>query len=418
MSQTKKVKNRWLIAICGVAVHLSIGSAYAWSIFTNPIAELTGWKISQISFAFSIAIFCLGISAAFMGKFVEKYGPRKTGTVAALFFGTGVALTGVAVMIHSLPLLYLSYGVIGGIGLGTGYVTPVSTMIKWFPDRRGLATGMAIMGFGFAALLTGPIAQKLIATVGVSKTFFILGICYLLVMLLASQYLEKPPVGWTPAGYNETNDSANATALNTDLSNLTANEAIKTRRFWYLWFMLFLNITCGIALVSVASPMAQEVTHMSPALAATMVGIMGLFNGGGRFVWAVISDYIGRPNLFTTFFLINVVALTVLYFTKTPIIFMVLIYAIMTCYGGGFSGIPAYIGDVFGTKELGAIHGYILTAWALAGMAGPLLLSFMHELTGNYNATIIVFIILCLFALGLSLLIRVDIKKLKAGQLK
>lgn len=417
MGQEKKIKNRWLIAISGIAVHLSIGSAYAWSIYTKPIAELTSWSDGQISFAFSIAIFCLGTSAAFMGKFVEKFGPRMTGTVASVLFGSGIALTGLAVSLESLPMLYLSYGVIAGIGLGTGYVTPVSTMVRWFPDRRGLATGMAIMGFGFASLITGPIAQKLMGLVGVSKTFYILGAAYFVVMFVASQYLEKPPVGWMPEGFEEaTEDASSDKVIQADFSQLTANEAIKTRRFWLLWLMLFINITCGIALVSAASPMAQEVTGMTAAVAATMVGIMGLFNGGGRFVWATISDYLGRPNVFTIVFVIDIVALTLLYFTKSPLLFAALICVIMTCYGAGFSIIPAYIGDVFGTKEMGAIHGYILTAWAAAGMVGPLLLSTIHNATGKYSSTLLVFIVLCVIALALSLLIRVDLKRLRAEQ--
>ncbi|MGC6770372.1 L-lactate MFS transporter [Enterococcus sp. LJL128] len=413
----KQVKNRWLIAASGIAVHLSIGSAYAWSIYTKPIAELTGWEQGPISFAFSIAIFCLGVSAAFMGKFVEKFGPRKTGTVASIMFGSGIILTGVAVNIQSLPLLYLAYGIIGGIGLGAGYVTPVSTMIRWFPDRRGLATGMAIMGFGFASLITGPIAQKLMLAVGIPKTFYILGACYFAVMFIASQYLEKPPVDWRPAGYEESNEkqTKNHVKLKEDYSQLAANEAIKTKRFWLLWFMLFINITCGIALVSAASPMAQEITGMSAAMAAAMVGIMGLFNGGGRLFWATLSDYIGRPNVFTAIFIIDVIALTALYFFSSPILFAVLICIIMTCYGAGFSVIPAYIGDVFGTKELGAIHGYILTAWAAAGMVGPLLLSFVHETFKNYNTTLLIFIAFCLIALTLSILIRSDLKKAKAN---
>ncbi len=415
--EQQKVKNRWLIALAGVAIHLAIGSAYAWSVFTLPINELTGWTTAQISFAFSLAIFCLGTSAAFMGHFVEKQGPRRSGIVAAILFGVGVACTGFAVKFESLPLLYLTYGVIGGAGLGTGYVTPVSTMIRWFPDRRGLATGMAIMGFGFAALITGPIAQRLIGAVGVSNTFFILGISYFIVMFVASLYLEKPPAGWKPEGFDETAQAKERkNGITRDLSQLTANEAIKTRRFWIMWLMLFINITCGIALVSVASPMAQEITGMSAVAAATMVGVMGFFNGGGRFAWATLSDYIGRPNVYTLFFVINVIAFIVLYFTKAPLLFMILIYIIMTVYGGGFATIPAYIGDMFGTKEVGAIHGYILTAWAMAGLAGPLILSFIYDATGKYSGTLFLFTIFCVIALILSLVIRIDIKRLQKQQ--
>lgn len=410
-----KIKNRWLIAVCALGVHLSIGSAYAWSVFSNPISSQIGWSKTEISFAFSIAIFFLGTSAAFAGRLVEKHGPRKTGMLAALFFGVGVAGTGLAVTVESLTLLYLFYGVIGGAGLGIGYVTPVSTLIKWFPDRRGLATGLAIMGFGFAALLTGPIAAGLIQSVGISTTFYILGATYFLVMTLSAQYLSPPPKGWFPEGFIEGEQNGRL-KIKPDLSQLTANQAIKTRRFWMLWLMLFLNITCGIAILSVASPMAQEITGMSAITAATMVGIMGLFNGVGRLGWATFSDYLGRPNVFTAFFIIQTTAFIILPFVGSVIVFMILIYAIMTCYGGGFSTIPAYIGDMFGTKELGAIHGYMLTAWAMAGVAGPLLLSTIYDKTGSYNLTMTTFAVLCFIALSLSMWIRVDIKRLQKQQ--
>lgn len=411
----QKVKNRWLIAASAVGIHISIGSAYAWSVFTNPLAEQFGWDTTQISFAFSLAIFFLGTSAAFMGRFVERKGPRKSGMIAALFFGIGVAGSGFATSLQSLPLLYLFYGAIGGIGLGIGYIAPVSTLVKWFPDRRGLATGLAIMGFGFAALLTGPAAAHLIEIVGISPTFYILGATYFIVMVVSSQYLAPPPEGWVPKGFTEKQQNGQV-KVKRDLSQLTANEAVKTRRFWMLWLMLFTNITCGIAILAVASPMAQEVTGMTSLAAATMVGLLGLFNGGGRLGWASLSDYIGRPNVFTAFFVIQIIAFFLLPFTTHPLLFQVLLFAIMTCYGGGFATIPAYIGDVFGTKQLGAIHGYILTAWAMAGIAGPILLSFIYDTTNSYNSTMMIFGILFIIAFIISLWIRQDIKRLRAKQ--
>lgn len=404
-------KNRWLIALSGVAIHLSIGSAYAWSVFKEPIQELTGWDKSAVSFAFSLAIFCLGTSAAFMGKFVEKFGPRKTGTVASILFGFGIISTGFAVTSHSLPLLYLTYGIIGGIGLGAGYVTPVSTMIRWFPDRKGLAAGLAIMGFGFASMITGPIAQQLMVHVGVSKTFYILGVAYFIVMFSASRYLEKPPVGWTPKGF-EVPDSKMESKIPFRGVQLTANQAIKTKSFWLLWFMLFLNITCGISLVSEASPMAQEITGMSANVAATMVGVMGVFNGCGRLIWALISDRIGRKNVFTILFVIDIVVLLSLSLIKTPLVFAALICLLMTCYGAGFSIVPAYIGDVFGSREVGAIHGYILTAWAAAGMFGPIFLGKVTELFHSYTGVLRIFAVLALIGLIASLVIRGVIKTL------
>lgn len=404
----QKVKNRWLIALSGVVIHLSIGSAYAWSVFKAPIGELTGWDKSSISFAFSLAIFCLGISAAFMGRFVEKFGPRKTGMMASILFGLGIFSTGFAISLQSLPLLYLTYGLIGGIGLGAGYVTPVSTMIRWFPDRKGLAAGLAIMGFGFASMITGPIAQQLMVRVGVSTTFYILGVVYFAVMFAASQYLEKPPVDWVPAGFEAKEEKA----VKTTGVQLTANEAIKTKTFWLLWFMLFLNITCGISLVSEASPMAQEITGMSATVAATMVGVMGVFNGCGRLVWAMFSDVIGRKNVFTLLFVIDVVILLGLSVAKTPLLFAAMICLIMTCYGAGFSIVPAYIGDIFGTKEVGAIHGYILTAWAAAGMFGPIFLGKITELFHSYTTVLRIFAVFASVGFAASILIRATMKHL------
>jgi len=410
----EKVKNRWLIAASAVGIHLSIGSAYAWSVFTNPLANQFGWRTTEISMAFSIAIFFLGTSAAFMGRFVENQGPRRSGMLAAVFFGIGVAGSGIATTFASLPLLYLFYGVIGGIGLGIGYIAPVSTLVKWFPDRRGLATGLAIMGFGFASLISGPIAARLLEIVGINNTFYILGAVYFIVMTTSAQYLAPPPEGWMPEGFKQ--NAKSKVKMKPDLAQLTANEAIKTRRFWMLWLMLFINITCCIALLAVASPMAQEITGMSAITAASMVGIMGLFNGGGRIIWATFSDYIGRPNVYTTFFVIQVIAYFLLPISTNVIIFMVLIYAIMTCYGGGFSSVPAYIGDIFGTKQIGAIHGYILTAWAMAGIVGPILLSLIYDRTNNYNVTMVIFGIMFIIAFSVSMWIRTDIKRLEKSR--
>ncbi|RDW18904.1 L-lactate MFS transporter [Oceanobacillus chungangensis] len=410
-----KVKNRWLIAASAVGVHISIGSAYAWSVFTNPMVNQFGWEVTEISFAFSIAIFMLGFSAAFMGRFVEKHGPRKSALLSAIFFSIGVAGSGLATAVESLLLLYFFYGVIGGIGLGIGYIAPVSTLVKWFPDRRGLATGLAIMGFGFAALISGPAAAALIEAIGITNTFFTLGIAYFAVMAISAQYLSPPPEGWTPEGFIESQQNGSI-KIKQDLSQLTANEAIKTRRFWLLWVMLFLNVTCGIAIISVASPMAQDIAGMTPIAAAAMVGIMGLFNGGGRLGWASLSDYIGRPNVYTAFFIIQIIAFFMLPFATNDIIFQILVFAILTCYGGGFASIPAYIGDLFGTKQLGAIHGYILTAWALAGVAGPILLSLIYDSTNSYNLTMVIFGVLFVVAFIVSLWIRVDIRRLRNTQ--
>lgn len=407
-----KTKNRWLIALSAVGIHISIGSVYAWSVFTSPIQQQLGWGLKEISWTFSLAILFLGLSAAFLGHFVEKFGPRVSGTLSGILFGIGIAGSGLAIQLESILLLYLFYGVLGGIGLGVGYITPVSTLVKWFPDRRGLATGLAIMGFGFAAMISSPLMNKLIVSVGIANTFYILGFIYFVLIISSAQYLSKPADDYAPEGMKALKD-AGKSKVKPDLSQLTANEAVKTIRFWALWVMLFINVTCGIAILSVASPMAQELVGMSATTAATMVGIMGLFNGSGRLVWASISDYIGRANVYTLFFIIQIAAFFFLPTVISASIFTSMVCIIMTCYGGGFSTIPAYIGDLFGTKQLGAIHGYILTAWAAAGLVGPIFVSWIRETTGSYQSTLIVFSVLFLVALSISLFIRLDIQKLR-----
>ncbi|WP_042355586.1 L-lactate MFS transporter [Bacillus rubiinfantis] len=408
----KKTKNRWLIALSAVGIHISIGSVYAWSNFTTPLKDLFGWSDSEVALTFSIAILFLGLSAAFLGHFVEKYGPRKSGLLAAIFFGIGVVGAGLAVSIGSKYLLYFFYGVLGGIGLGVGYIAPVSTLVKWFPDRRGLATGLAIMGFGFAAAVASPIMNSLIVSVGVANTFYILGIAYFAIMLCSSLYLEKPEEGWLPEGYHEKLSSGKAKP-NMDLSQLTANEAVKTSRFWYLWLMLFINVTCGIAILAVAKPLAMEAIGIDMTAAAALVGAIGIFNGLGRIGWASFSDIIGRPATYTTFFVLQMVIFFLLPETSIKWLFVGMLIIVYTCYGGGFASIPAYIGDLFGTKQLGAIHGYILTAWAAAGLVGPLFAAWVKDTTGSYSGSLTVFSGMFVVAFVVSLLIRIDIKKLK-----
>lgn len=406
--QTKK--NRWLIALAGVGIHISIGSVYAWSVFTTPLQESIGWSLSQVSITFSIAILFLGLSAAFMGHFVEAKGPRNSGLVSTVFFAAGMITAGFGIQLEMLWLLYVGYGVLGGIGLGIGYITPVSTLVKWFPDRRGMATGLAIMGFGFAAMIASPVMRMLIESVGIPNTFFILGAIYFTVMFVSSLYLERPPEGYHPKGIVIGESEG---AVSKDLAQLTANEAIKTKRFYFLWLMLFINVTCGIAILAVASPMGVEIAGLTAGAAAFMVGVMGVFNGAGRLVWASISDYIGRTNLYTLFFVLQIGIFAVLPFTTNEWLFQILLFIMISCYGGGFSAIPAYIGDIFGTKQLGAIHGYILTAWAAAGLAGPFIVAKIYEDTQSYAWSLYIFAGLFVIALVISIFIRQDIKRLK-----
>lgn len=367
-------KNRSFIALAAVGIHISIGSVYAWSVFTKPVMQALSVSLRDVQWAFSLAIFFLGMSAAFLGKYVEKYGPRKSGIVSAVFFSAGMFGSGFALEANNLYLLYLFYSVIGGIGLGIGYITPVSTLIKWFPEKRGFATGLAIMGFGFGAWFASPIIQFLIEQVGLTNCFFTLGCIYLAVMLPSALYLAPPR-------QNKPGETAKAKFLGRQVS---LKDAMRKKMFYVLWLYLFINITCGIGLLSVASPMMQEIAGMSAMSAAVVVGIIGIVNGVGRLAWSAASDYLGRSNTFIAFFLIQAAAFYLLTLTTSPVWFPVLFYVIISCYGGGFATMPAFLSDVFGTRELAAIHGRILSAWAMAGIAGPLLTSLVRETTGSY----------------------------------
>lgn len=406
-------KNRWFIVLAAIGIHICIGSVYAWSVYVNPIQSAMQWTLTDVTITFSIAIFFLGLSAALLGKFVEDKGPRVAATLAAVLFGFGTMGSGVAIMLESKMLLYLTYGVLGGAGLGIGYISPVSTLVKWFPDRRGMATGLAIMGFGFASAISGPTIKLLIDEVGISSTFYILGALYFVVMFASAQYLSAPPEGYMPEHFSKA-IAAGKKKVKEDLASLTREEALKTGRFYGLWIMLFINVTCGIAIISVASPLLQEVVGISALAAASTVGLMGIFNGAGRIIWASISDYLTRPVVFVLFFATQILAFYFLTTVTSILLFQVLVYYIMTCYGGAFASIPAYIGDIFGTKQLGAIHGYILTAWALAGLVGPIIIAYVKDSTGNYVGTLYVFVALFFVALITSILMMVNIKKVRA----
>ena len=405
-------KNRWLMALSAVGVHLCIGSVYAWSVYVNPIQEQLNWTLTDVTITFSIAILCLGLSAALMGKFVERNGPKVSALIAASLFGLGTMGAGLAIMMESKMLLYFFYGVLGGCGLGIGYISPVSTLVKWFPDKRGMATGLAIMGFGFASAIWGPTIKILIESVGIANTFFILGAFYFVVMFLSALYLEGPPKNYMPPKYKQKIEEGSK-KIKKDLEMLGLSEAIKTPRFYGIWIMLFLNITCGIAIIGVASPLLQEVVGISAIAAAAAVGLMGIFNGAGRIFWAALSDYLTRPIVYIIFFATQAVAFYMLPSITDIIIFQIVLYFIMSCYGGGFAAIPAYIGDVFGTKELGAIHGYILTAWAAAGLVGPLIISIVKDMTGSYSQTLYVFSGFFVVAFIVSVLMLINIKQIE-----
>ncbi|WP_223551599.1 OFA family MFS transporter [Aestuariivivens sp. NBU2969] len=412
---TQKIKSRWLIAASAVGIHISIGSVYAYSVMTNPVKAIFDVDGSVVKWAFKIAILLLGLSAAFLGRWVEKVGPKVSGTTAGIFYGIGILGSGLAVQLASLPLFYICYGVIGGIGLGLGYITPVSTLVKWFPDRRGLATGMAIMGFGFAALIFGPIMQSLFDAVGVANAFYILGVIYMFIILLSARYIERPPEDYMPEGFQPREGKT----VKADMANIDASEALKTTRFYYIWLMMFINIACGIAIISAASPMMQEKLNYSPMEAAAIVGLIGVFNGLGRILWSSLSDYLGRANTYIVFFVFQILAFYFLPKITMELSFLVILFTVITMYGGGFATLPAFLGDLFGTKQLGAIHGLVLTAWALAGVVGPTIYDMVKSTTGSLDTTLAVFAGLFLVAFVVAMFMKREVtnayKKLNKG---
>lgn len=415
MDTTKK--NRWLIAASAVSIHISIGAAYAYSVYTQPLVDIKGWTMASVTTAFTIMMVLGGGSAALFGKFVERSGPRKSAMLAAVLFSLGQAGSGLAISMNSLTGFLLSYGLLSGLGLGIGYIAPVSTLVKWFPDKRGLATGMAVLGFGTGALATAPIAANLIESIGISYTFYVLGASYFALMMLGASYIAPPPKNWMPARMKELIKDGTK-KIKKDLTQATSGEAVKTKHFWMLWTMMLINTSAGIMMISVASPMAQSIAGLSTASAATMVGLMGIFNGGGRLGWAAASDYISRPKVFIVFFIIQLIAFTTLPVITSAFIFQIFIFLVVSCYGGGFSNLPAFIGDLFGTKELGAIHGYLLTTWSLGGLIGPTLVSQIYTRTGSYIPVFYVFTGLIIIALGISILLNRSIKKAKGQQEK
>ena len=378
-------RNKWLIALAASGIHISIGSVYAWSVLALPIMELTGWSLSSVTFTFSLAILFLGLSAGFFGDIVEKYGATKTGLLSTAFFCVGLIGTALALSIQNIYLLYLFYGVIGGIGLGLGYVTPVSTLVKYFPENKGFATGLAIMSFGFASLIAAPLMQYLVEVYDLTANFLILGFSYAVIMTISSLYLSPP--------------KKRRVSMRDYRPSIEPEDVYPTWQFKSLWIIFFINITCGIALLSIISPMAQEVVGMSAEQAAGLVGLVGMVNGFGRIFWSTLSDYVGRGYTYIVFFLMEMFLFFILAGTTHQFIFTMAVMIIISCYGGGFSCMPAYLSDLFGDAHLSTIHGRILTAWGFAGLAGPLAIAAGKQFLGSYS--LILYCFIALFVLNL-----------------
>ena len=406
--------SRWLIPPAALCVHLCIGQAYAFSVFNIPMTKLIGitqnipaagwdlhnlraipsspqdWALTDLGWIFSLGIFFLGVSAALLGRWVEEGGPRKAMFTAALCWAGGFLLSAIGVYVHNIWVIYFGYGILGGFGLGIGYISPVSTLIKWFPDRPGMATGMAIMGFGGGAFIASPLSVWLMSQfthathVGVAETFITMGVIYFCFMMVGAWLVRVPAPGWKPEGWVAPAEPKKLVTTR----NVFVYQALKTPQFWLIWWVLCLNVTAGIGVLGQASAMSQEMFpgKVTAIAAAGFVGLMSLFNMAGRFFWASASDYIGRKNTYFTFFVLGAILYALVPYTGKvgSVAGFVCAYAVIfSMYGGGFSTVPAYLRDMFGTRYVGAIHGMLLTAWSMAGIFGPVLVNYIRQ----YNVT-------------------------------
>ena len=418
--------NRWLVPPAALCIHLCIGMAYGFSVFWLPLSRALGitaskacpdmslaqelftttcdWRIASMGWMFTLFFVVLGVSAALWGGWLERVGPRKAGVVAAVCWCGGLALGAIGIYVHQLWIMWLGSGVVGGIGLGLGYISPVSTLVKWFPDRRGMATGMAIMGFGGGAMIGAPLANLLMnyfktsTSVGAWQTFLAMGAIYFFFMMVGAFRYRLPPAGWRPDGWTPPSEARSMITQH----QVHLKDAHKTPQFWLIWWVLCLNVSAGIGVIGMASPMLQEIFagkligHPEllfnsldasqkvaiAAIAAGFAGLLSLFNIGGRFFWASLSDYIGRKNTYYTFFILGIICYLLMPWSAnagSKAVFVGAVCIILSMYGGGFATVPAYLADMFGTQFVGAIHGRLLTAWSTAGIIGPVVVNYIRE---------------------------------------
>ena len=376
------MKNRWSIAIAGVLLQVALGAVYAWSVFRTPLTTQFGWSVSQVTFTFTISIFVLGIAAFFGGLWLNRKGPRIVAVTGGFLYGLGVFLASFAD--HRLWWLYLTYGVIGGAGAGLSYIVPVAVLVKWFPDRRGLITGVAVGGFGAGALVTAPLATRLIQSVGVLPTFAYLGVALLMVTVVTGYFVQNPPAGWKPQGWTPTPAQASQRSSH----DYTLGEALRTWQWWALWLLLFLNTSAGISVISQESPLFQELARVSAVAAASMVGVVSIGNALGRVFWAWASDSITRRATFVVMFLAQAALFWILPSISSAAGVTLMVFVILMCYGGGFGSMPAFAADYFGSKNVGPIYGLMLTAWGFASAFGPLLIAYMQQASGVYRGAL------------------------------
>ena len=391
--------NRWTIAVAGVFMQMALGAVYTWSVFRTPLAKQFGWTISEITLTFTIAIFVLGFASFFGGLWVNRSGPRVVAVTGGILYGSGTILAGFT---HSLPWLYATYGVIGGIGLGLSYIVPVAVLLKWFPDRRGLMTGIAVGGFGAGALITAPLATRLLGSVGVLQAFIDLGIGYLVVTAITGWFMQNPPADWQPAGWQ----ASPVQSKQRSSRAYTLGEALKTWQWWVLWLLLFLNTSAGIAIISQEAPMFQELAKVTAVVAAGMVGVVAIGNAAGRVFWAWLSDTITRRWTFVAMYAIQAVLFWIFPDLHSAAILTFVSFIILLCYGGGFGTMPAFAADYFGAKNVGAIYGLLLTAWGFASVFGPLLVADLRQSTGVYRGAMHLISFVMLASIALPILAR------------
>lgn len=363
-------------------MQLALGAVYAWSVFRVPLAKQFGWSISEVTLTFTISIFVLGFAAFFGGLWLNRQGPRIVAVTGGALYGLGVFLA--CFSAHKLWWLYLSYGVIGGIGVGFAYIVPVAVLVKWFPDRRGLITGIAVGGFGAGALITAPLATRLIQNVGVLNTFAYLGIGYLVVTVVAGWFMRNPPDGWRPEGWAPTPSEVSQRAGH----DYTLSGALKTWQWYALWLVLFLNTCAGISIISQESPLFQELTGVTAVAAAGMVGVVSIGNAVGRVFWAWVSDLITRRATFVIMFIVQALLFWLFPNIATVWLMTTVAFVVLLCYGGGFGTMPAFAADYFGSRNVGPIYGLMLTAWGFASAFGPLLIAHMREVNGTYRGAL------------------------------
>ena len=399
---TDHLPNRWGIAVAAVIMQICLGAVYGWSVFVKPLISTAHWTLTQVALSFTLSVAFLGVGTVIGGLWQDRVGPRVVATTAGVLYGLGYLIAALAASRHSLGGLYFGYGFLAGIGMGMGYICPVATLVKWFPDRRGLMTGVAVCGYGAGALVMSPIAAREIVALGVPATFLTLGIAYSILVVVTAQFYKNPPPGWRPAGWEPRSTVAKAATT----YEFTVKEAMGTWQFWLLWAMLFLNVSAGIMIISQASPMAQQLVGLTPLAAAGIVGLISIFNALGRVFWAAVSDFLGRARVYFLLYLIQAVVFFALPHLRTAALFTAAVALIGLCYGGGFGTMPSFTADFFGAKYMGGIYGWILLAWGAAAIPSPILIARVRQTTGTYQTAISVIAIVMVCSLVLPLIAR------------